>query len=678
VSVAFVLPLLSLVAVLTAAPLAPSRLPLKALVLYENGLGYFERKGPVAAGTVAEIPLEPGQLDDALKSLVVVSDRGVASVEFAPPLAAEAARAMAGMPAPEQQKSLGALLMGLQGVDVAVTQGVGAVLRGRVIEISSEEEEIDKNDKAVSSPTLMIFGATGLQRVRLRNIVAVRPVDPSVQLAWDRAAGSAAQQPDRQSLRVRGAPGAGNVTVGYTTEAAVWRTTYRMVVDKNGPRLQGYALVHNDSDEAWEGVKVTLASGRPSSFLYPLAGPRYSRRELVTPEDGLDAVAQLSTSEARDHLRGSLGGSAYGSGGLGLRGSGSGGAGYGAVVGGMVGRAGAHLNVPSTAPSELLEDGPSPLEAAAVSEAGELFLYTVKEPVFLGARKSALLPIIDSRAGVEAVTVIDANGSATLAMRFSNDTGLTLEGGTVSIFEGGTYAGEAQLDRVKPGEVRIVVHGEDLDLEVSRLTRREEGVVKKVRRTKLNGTAMLELHRIDKQLHGLKLTSRSLKPRTLLVQLPHEGYRVVAGGEEDVRSPGQARYARLKLKPREVKELDVVEEGAIVERVRVDSLSSARLDRLLATALPAEVKPVLVALRGELVKLEEAQARQVKVDARMREIEADLARTRENLAAAGKGNARDAADALGQRLLKLEDELSTLRREREAVETLRRSMLASL
>ncbi len=671
---------LCVVALLTAAP-APSRLPLKALVLYENGLGYFERKGPVAAGAVAEIPLEPGQLDDALKSLVVVSDRGVASVEFTPPIAAEAARAMAGMPAPEQQNSLGALLMGLQGVDVSVTQATGPALRGRVIEISQEEQELDKDGKAVPTPTLMVFGETGLQRVRLKNIVSVRPVDSSVQQAWDRAAGSAAQQPNPQSLRVRGAPGAGNVAVGYTTEAAVWRTTYRMVVDKNGPRLQGYALVHNDSDEAWEGVKVTLASGRPSSFIFPLAGPRYSRREMVNPEDGLDSVAQLSTLEAREHLRGALSGGSSGYGGLSLRGSGSGGSGYGAGAIG-VGTPGILHGSATTAPSELLAEGPSPLEPAAVSEAGELFLYTVKEPVFLGARKSALLPIIDSRAGVEAVSVIDGNGTATLAMRFSNDTGLTLEGGTVSIFAQGTYSGEAQLDRVKPGEVRIVRHGEDLDLEVIRNDRREEGVVKKVKRTKQNGVAMVELHRIDKQLHGLKLTSRSLKPRMLLLQLPFEGYRVTAGGEEDVRSPGQPRYARVKLKAREVKELDVVEEGAVVERIRYDALGTARLDQLLATALPQDVKPVLLALRGEVAKLEETQGRQQKVDARMREIEADVARTRENLAAAGKGNARDAADALGEKLLKLEDELGKLRHERESlgkdVEILRKAMFASL
>ncbi len=663
---------LCVVSLLTAAP-AASRLPLKALVLYENGLGYFERKGPVGAGKVAEIPLEPGQLDDALKSLVVVSDRGVASVEFTPPLAPEAARAMAGMPEPEEQSSLGALLLGLQGVDVKVTPLAGAPLRGRVIEVSNEAEDNDKQGNPVPTPTLMIFGETGLQRVRLKNIVSVRPIDASVQLAWDRAAGSAAQQPDRQSLRVRGAPGAGTVTVGYTTEAAVWRTTYRMVLDKkNGPRLQGYALVHNDSDEAWEGVKVTLASGRPSSFLFPLAGPRYSRRELVAPEDGLDAVAQLSTPQAREHLRGSLG-SSRGASGLGLLGSGSGGGGYGFGAGslgskGTVGRGGGS----TVAPSDLLEDGPTPLEPAAVSEAGELFLYTVKDPVFLGARKSALLPIIDSRAGVEAVSVIDATGVATLAMRFSNDTALTLEAGTVSIFAEGTYAGEAQLDRVKPGEVRIVKHGEDLDVEVARTQTREEGVVKKLRRTAVNGVPMVELHRIDRQVHGLELTSRSLKPRVLLVELPVEGYRVTSGGDEDVRSPGQPRFARVKLEPKEVRTLEVIEEGAVVERLRQDTLGTARLDKLLATAVPDEVKGPLLTLRVEAAKLEEKQRRQQVVELRIREIESDVVRVRENLAAAGKGNAQKTADELGSRLLKLEDELSKLRFERESLGRLAR------
>jgi hypothetical protein len=75
-------------------------------------------------------------------------------------------------------------------------------------------------------------------------------------------------------------------------------------------------------------------------------------------------------------------------------GSGGGGYGYGSV--GTVGRGGGTGTF--TGVSTLLEGGPTPLAPAAVSEAGDLFLYTVAEPVQLGARTSALLPILDARA----------------------------------------------------------------------------------------------------------------------------------------------------------------------------------------------------------------------------------------------------------------------------------------
>src|SRR5436309_13669518 len=129
--------MLSLALLLAAAPAASAsssahKLPLKTLVLYENGLGYFERKGALPQGTTAEIPLEPGQLDDALKSMVVLSDQGVASVEFAPPLAEEAARSLAALPSADEQRSLEAVIRSLKGVEVKVTPVAGAAVKGRV------------------------------------------------------------------------------------------------------------------------------------------------------------------------------------------------------------------------------------------------------------------------------------------------------------------------------------------------------------------------------------------------------------------------------------------------------------------------------------------------------------------------------------------------------------------
>lgn len=666
--------------VLAAAP-TQSRLPLKTLVLYENGVGYFERRGAVPAGSVAEIPLEPGQLDDALKSLVIVSAQGVASVEFAPPLSAEAARAMAGLPERANQASLSNLCRSLTGVEVEVLRPSGPSVKGRVIEVSEESlDRVDKDGKPVAEPTLLLFGDAGLAKVPLRLIEAVRPTGSAVGLAWNRAVGATALQPERERLVVRGASVSGPVAVGYTTEAPVWRTTYRLVMGKKAQRLQGFALVHNDSDEAWDGVKVSLASGRPTSFLFPLAGPRYGRRELMAPQDGLDTAPQLATKEAREHLRGE-----GDWGGLGMSGTGSGGGGYGVGMG-SVGTRGygagvGGMSIGSGISSTVLEDGPTPLEPAAVSEAGDLFLYSVKEPVVLGARKSALLPIIDGATKAERVTVLDGEGRVSTGVRLENTTPLTLEGGTLSVFSDGAYSGETQIDRVKPNEVRVLRHGDDLDLEVVRGERREEGDPRRVRIIGSEGNRLLEITRVDRLVHQVDFTSRTDAPRTVLVELTQQKYRVVSGGDEDVRSPGQPRYGRINIEPRASKTVELIEEGAVVERITADSLSSYRIGTLLARTLPDEAKTLLLSLRTEIERAEAAQQKVVQIDVRLREIETDIARTRENLNAVSKGGTPDVARKLGEKLLSLEEVLASVRRDREiTVETstrIRKVLLSS-
>ena len=644
---------LSLV-LLSVVAAEPQRLPLKSLVLYENGLGYFERRGQVAKGDVAWIPLEPGQLDDALKTLVVMSDRGVASVEFEPPLSPEAARAQAGLPEEDQATTLPSLLASLKGVDVKVSRKEGPEVRGRVVDVV-EEEERDKEGHPFTVELLLVFGERGLLRVPLKQVTGVRPVDPAVQLSWERATGAQATHIGQSWLKVRGSAGAGQVSVGYTTEAAVWRTTYRLVMGKGLARLQGYALVHNDSDEPWEQVKVTLASGKPTSFLMPLAGPRYGRREMVALSDGLDAAPQLATQEAREHLLGNSGSGGTVSGGL--LGSGSGGGGYGYGMGsvGTVGR-GSGVGTGSSV-STLLEGGPTPLEPAAVSEAGDLFLYTVAEPVQLGARKSALLPILDAKADGERVTVVETGGAAVNAVRLTNSTQLTLEGGTVSVFTDAAYAGEAQLDRLKPGEVRVIRHGEDLDVEIFRSTDAAQGPVKVVKRVGTKEAPALELHRLDRITHKLELVSRAGVSRTLLVELPREGFRVTKGAEEDVRSPGQPRFARFSVAAKEKRTQEIIEEGAMKERVSFDQLSTSKLDAMLALGIDAGVRATLQSVRVEVARVEAAKRRLDELAARQKAIEADVTRVRDNLAAAGKGGASDAARKLGEKLLQLEDEL---------------------
>ena len=82
------------------------------------------------------------------------------------------------------------------------------------------------------------------------------------------------------------------------------------------------------------GVASSSSSvnGRPDSFLYPLAAPRYARRKLETPPDELYTVPQLLDTTV-DNLWGDEIGDSFGAGGLGLSGVGEGGGGRGEGIG---------------------------------------------------------------------------------------------------------------------------------------------------------------------------------------------------------------------------------------------------------------------------------------------------------------------------------------------------------
>src|SRR5262249_54580064 len=73
--------------------------------------------------------------------------------------------------------------------------------------------------------------------------------------------------------------------VGYVGENPIWKTSYRLVLDKNGkPFLQGWAVVDNPTDEDWNDVGMALISGRPISFQMDLYQPLYVPRPKVELE----------------------------------------------------------------------------------------------------------------------------------------------------------------------------------------------------------------------------------------------------------------------------------------------------------------------------------------------------------------------------------------------------------
>src|ERR1700687_2545372 len=55
---------------------AGADLPVRQVILYKHGVGYFERSGPLAAGESARLDFKAAEMNDVLKSLTVEEKGG--------------------------------------------------------------------------------------------------------------------------------------------------------------------------------------------------------------------------------------------------------------------------------------------------------------------------------------------------------------------------------------------------------------------------------------------------------------------------------------------------------------------------------------------------------------------------------------------------------------------------
>ncbi|HMI88486.1 MAG TPA: hypothetical protein VK550_30600 [Polyangiaceae bacterium] len=86
-----------------------------------------------------------------------------------------------------------------------------------------------------------------------------------------------------------------DLQVGYVAATPVWRPSYRLVIEKGGANLQAWGIVQNLSGEDWTGVKLSLIAGAPLAFEATLGTPIIPRRPTVT--DMGEVIASVPRSE---------------------------------------------------------------------------------------------------------------------------------------------------------------------------------------------------------------------------------------------------------------------------------------------------------------------------------------------------------------------------------------------
>src|SRR5260221_3209372 len=261
-------------------------LPIRRVILYSNGVAYIERRGTVTGHAEVSLSFKQSQVDDVLKSMVVL-DLGqgrIGAVSYnssAPPSArlADIPFSINAGSANNLGGGLAGVLGQLQGAHVLVaTNNRNAA--GSILTVEERKSQIDSNTPAVTSHALVIASDSGeLISFDLAEVRSVKLIDDGARRDVNEFANASAsaRRRDAKTIVVT-SDGAGprEMLVSYTIAAPIWKTTYRVVMDSQGkPFFQGWAIVDNVSEEDWNNISLSLISGSPVSFIQPIQKPFY-------------------------------------------------------------------------------------------------------------------------------------------------------------------------------------------------------------------------------------------------------------------------------------------------------------------------------------------------------------------------------------------------------------------
>jgi Carboxypeptidase regulatory-like domain len=292
-----------------SAVLGPQKLPLRRVVLYKSGIGYFEHDGHVRGNEDVEIDLTSGQLNDVLKSLTALDFSGGRIVGASYNSQEPAGHQLQSLPVPVAQNStLASLLQNLRGARLEV-RTAGGSFTGRLLSV--EEKDHATNGTVSRLDQISLLDDTGnVRSFALESGVNVRFADRDLEMELTRALGlmdSSHQEDTRHLVLSTAGSGERQIRVSYISEVPVWKTTYRIVLpgatnpEGAKPLLQGWAVVDNTVGEDWNDVELSLAAGAPQSFIQQLSQPYYLQRPTVGLPRGvlLSPQTHASTLNAR-------------------------------------------------------------------------------------------------------------------------------------------------------------------------------------------------------------------------------------------------------------------------------------------------------------------------------------------------------------------------------------------
>src|SRR6516225_7697123 len=269
-----------------------TQLPIGQVVLFSSGVGYFQREGAVEGSARVDLSFPVNDINDLLKSMVLRDLDGgrISTVSYDSNAPIERTLKSFAVNL-TTNPSFSQILNQARGEKVEIVSQTNATqpgtLTGTLVGCEKQKQAVGKD--TVEVELLNLWCADGMRSLKLPEVQRVRFLNPTLDSEFKKALETLAMSHDTQKKAVSinfVGEGKREVRVSYVVENPIWKTSYRLVLDKqeHKPFLQGWAVVENPSDEDWKDVRMALVSGRPISFQMDLYQPLYVPRPVVEME----------------------------------------------------------------------------------------------------------------------------------------------------------------------------------------------------------------------------------------------------------------------------------------------------------------------------------------------------------------------------------------------------------
>ncbi|MFP4441926.1 MAG: hypothetical protein ACLFST_02310 [Spirochaetia bacterium] len=576
---------------------ASAPLPINRVSMFTSGVGYFQHGGSVTGDEEITLNFSRDDINDILKSLVI-QDFGGGTVETVTyPSQDPLSRILESFSLDiSDSPPLIQILNRTRGEEVVI-EGTGTVT-GKILSIEFRTLPTEKGSR--QRAFLNLLTDRGIVQRSIEDVRSISFTDHQLQEELESALKVIAEnrQEDRKSVVIRfSGEGERQVRIGYIRQVPVWKTSYRIVIGENEEeaQLQGWSIIENTGEFDWRGVRLSLVSELPVSFIMDLYSPVYTSRPELAPPAAPTVSPQVyerdrapepemysEPSMKSERMESAAADSGYG---------------YFA----------------ETEEEDSLDLESTGVESAALPGTGAV--YTIAEPVTIPRRSAAMVPIITGPVETAKVLIYDSSvlsNRPLKGIRFTNTTGRQLPAGPVTVFEGSTYSGDALLPELVPGEERLASYAVDLTTAVEASSDSDPEDITSIKIT--GGYLRITYKQMERTEYRISRTTES-GAELLILHPKRYGWELASDVEPASETSGAYRFSLelsadtdieftvplIRITRNEISLLNIREDQILyyLSQQTIDDETSAELERV------KELKDILTEKESARRKLQE-------------------------------------------------------------------------